>query len=45
MNSTLQQEQSFQHVLIGSMDRLVHLGIYRGGAHSEISVGTQGEYG
>jgi len=38
-------EQRLQHVLKGSMDRVVHLGIYRGGAHSEISVGTQGEYG
>ena len=27
------------------MDRLVHLGIYKGGAQSKISVGTQGEYG
>jgi len=26
------------------MDRLVHLGIYKGGAHLEISAGTQGEY-
>jgi len=24
------------------MDRLVHLGIYKGGAHSKISTGTQG---
>jgi len=29
----------------GSMDRLVQLGIYKGGAQSDISVGTQGEYG
>ena len=28
-----------------SMNRLVHLAIYNGGAHSEISAGTQGEYG
>ena len=28
-----------------SMNRLVHLGIYKGGAHSEISAGTQGEDG
>jgi len=27
------------------MNILVHLGIYKGGAHSEISAGTQGEYG
>jgi len=27
------------------MDRVVHLGIYKGGAHSEISAGIQGEYG
>jgi hypothetical protein len=27
------------------MDRLIHLGIYKGGAHSETSAGTQGEYG
>ena len=27
------------------MDRLVHLGIYKGGDYSEISAGTQGEYG
>ena len=27
------------------MDRLVQLGIYKGGAQSEISAGTQGEYG
>ena len=33
-------EQRLQHVLKGSMDRLVHLGIYKGGAHSEISGGT-----
>ena len=45
MKSTLQQEQSIQHVLRGSMDRLVHLGIYKGATHSEISAGTQGEYG
>jgi len=38
-------EQRLQHVLRGSMDRVVHLGIYKGGALSEISTGTQGEYG
>jgi len=38
-------EQIFQHVLKGSMDILVHLGIYKGRAQSEISAGTQGEYG
>ena len=38
-------EQRLQHVLKASMDKLVHLGIYKGGAHSEISAGTQGEYG
>ena len=27
-----------------SINRLVHLGIYKGGAHSDISTGTQGEY-
>ena len=27
------------------MDRLVHLGIYKGGDYLEISAGTQGEYG
>ena len=27
------------------MDGLIHLDIYKGGAHSEISAGTQGEYG
>ena len=27
------------------MDRLVHFGIHKGGAHLEISAGTQGEYG
>ena len=27
------------------MDRLVHLGIYKGGAQSETSADTQGEYG
>ena len=32
-------------LLRGSMDGLIHLGIYKGGAHSEISAGTQGEYG
>jgi len=25
------------------MNRLVHLGIYKGGAHLEISAGTQGD--
>jgi len=38
-------DQRPQHVHRGSMDKVVHLGIYKGGAHSEISVGTQGEYG
>jgi len=33
------------HVLRGSMDGLVHLGIYKGGAQSETSACTQGEYG
>ena len=28
-----------------SMNRLVHLGIYKGGAQLDISAGTQGEYG
>ena len=27
------------------MDGLIHLGIYKGGAHSESSADTQGEYG
>ena len=27
------------------MDGLVHLGIYKGGAQSKISAGTQGKYG
>jgi len=33
------------HVLRGSMDVLVHLGMYKRGAQSEISASTQGEYG
>ena len=37
-------EQTFQLVLRKSMIRLVHHDIYKGGAHSEISTGTQGEY-
>ena len=36
-------EQTFQLVLRKSMIRLVHHDIYKGGAHSEISIGTQGE--
>ena len=39
MNNIFQQSRDF------SMDRLVHHGRYKGGAHSEISAGTQGEYG
>jgi len=31
-------EQRLQHVLRRSMDRVVHLGIYKGGALSEFSV-------
>jgi len=38
-------EQRLQHVLRGSMDKVLHLGIYKGGALSEFSTGTQGEYG
>ena len=34
-----------QHVLRGSTIRLIHLGIYKGGSHSDILTGTQGEYG
>jgi len=32
-------------LLRGSMDGLVHHGMYRGGAQTEIAAGTQGEYG
>jgi len=34
-----------RHVLRGSIDRLVHFGIYKGGDHSEILTDTQGDYG
>ena len=44
-STVITAEQRFQHVLRGSMDRLVHLDIYKGGAQSEISTCTQGEYG
>ena len=42
------QEEHEQHtsaVQRLGMDRLVQFGIYKGGAHLEISAGTQGEYG
>ena len=33
------------HVLRWSMDGMLHIGMYKGGAQSEIPAGTQGEYG
>ena len=33
------------HVLRGSMERMLHLGICKGGAQPENSADTQGEYG